>query len=494
MKGGMTLPRLLLLLAEVIMFAILAVAASSHFGLADGTRITAAFLVAYLIPRVVLTRARATSTTALVLLLLLAAFLLWVNYKRLTVWTFFDEYSLQEPNIGGDGRAYYKWALFKYLGNSEEIPIVYPGFPMMMLALWKVFGLNVVWPVALNTMFTLTSVVLTGMTTRRLLSWRVKARPETLLWGGMALSLLLFYYFMMGTAILKEASIFISTAMAGYVLASMGADDKERHSPWRDLVLLVMACLLLGFVRTTYLYFVALGVVVMSLGHLRRDWRMSLAMLAIIAVSLLLGNVFSSYSFDRHAEIAGGGWNMQRFYVVGESRSFYHDLLNYYFLYPTWHKVLMLPLTMSVQFVIPLPWTYYETSSTINVLSRMTYGWYVVGGISLFYFLYVSWRREGNMGYWPWWAALSFAAVSYVVAGSVARYVSPIQPLFVPVAMYVICRLWEGHWRRAFVWWSVFYVILVAATLLFCLEIQQAAISKMLHTRSLQHYLQGIPY
>jgi hypothetical protein len=60
--------------------------------------------------------------------------------------------------------------------------------------------------------------------------------------------------------------------------------------------------------------------------------------------------------------------------------------------------------------------------------------------------------------------------------------------------MFVLCRLWEGHWRKAFLWWSVFYVILLATALVLSLEIQQATISKMLHTRSLVHYWQDIPY
>ena len=74
---------------------------------------------------------------------------------------------------------------------------------------------------------------------------------------------------------------------------------------------------------------------------------------------------------------------------------------------------------------------------------------------------------------------------------SVARYVSPIQPLFAPVAMYVICRLFEGRWRKAFMIWAVFFTVLLVSALLLCLEIQQAAISKMLHTQSLLHYLRG---
>lgn len=185
---------------------------------------------------------------------------------------------------------------------------------------------------------------------------------------------------------------------------------------------------------------------------------------------------------------------MQRFYVIGESQQFYHDLLNFYFLRPYWYKMLMLPLTMSVQFFIPFPWTYYENPSLINVLARLTYGWYVVGGVALFYFMVISWRKGEHMGIWPWWPAMTYAAMACVMAGSVARYVVPIYPLFVPVAMFVLCRLYEGRWRKQFVWWSVCYVVVVTVVLLLCLEIQQATFSKMLHTQSLTNYLKGLPY
>ena len=494
MRRGTTLPRMLLLLGEVLLFAIIAVMATSGFGLADGAKITAAYLVAYLVPRTVLTRARGTSTSARVVLLALTVLLIYINYHRLAGWVFFDDFSLEMPNLDGDGRGYYKWALNKYDGRVPATGMAFPGFPLMMLALWKVFGLSVVWPQAMNLMFTLTSVVLTGMTTRRLLSHRVSVSPAALLTGGMLLCCLLMYYFVMGTSILKEGSIMIAISMAGFALAAMEADDLERHSQRRDFVLFVMACALLAMVRTTYLYFVLLGLIMMTLSHPRRDWRMSVIMLGVIVAALLGGNALAAYSFDRHAEIAGGGWNMQRFYVTGESAQFYHDMLNYYFLYSVWHKALMLPLTMSVQFIIPFPWCYYETPTLLNTLGRLTYGWYIIGGFSLFYFCCVSWRRDSNMGWWPWWAALAYAAIAYITAGSVARYVVPVQPLFIPVAMFVLCRLWEGQWRKAFLWWCVGFVILLTVALLFCLEIQQATFSKMLGTRSLLHYLQGIPY
>jgi len=492
LRDDISLPGMLLMLAEVILFAVLAVISSRHFGLADGAKITVAYLVAYVVPRIVLRRDRAWSWMSSVILFLLACFLVYLDYKRLTIYTLVDGYSLQEPNVVGDARRYYKWALNQYDGRYEPFKVAFPGFPLMLVGLWKMFGLSVIWPQAMNLMFTLMSVVFTGKLTRRLLSHRVTVSPRYLLAGGMLMTCLLSFYLVMGTAILKEGSVFMAMMIAAFVLSSMASGEEERHHPYRDMALFALACITLGLVRTTYLYFIALGVMLMALPHWRRDWNFSLALLLIAGLSLFLGNQLSYYSFDRHAEIASGGWNMQRYFVVGESQQFYHDLLNYYFLYPVWHKVLMLPLTMSVQFFIPLPWTFYEQPTLVNTVSRFTYGWYVVGGTALFYYLVMSWRRGDNMGVWPWWPALAYAALAYVVAGSVARYLTPFLPLFVPVTMYVLCHVYEGHWRKSFIWWWVVLPFVIAAVLLLCLEIQQGTISSMLHTQSLVDYLRSL--
>ena len=490
-----SMSRLVLLLVEVLAMAILAVVATSHYGLSDGARITVAYSVAYLVPRLVLTRAKGSSVAAIAVLLVVTALLVYIDFVRLHNWTLFDGFSLVEPNIQGDGRIYYKWALNKYDGRVGPQDVVYPGYPMIILALWRVLGVHVIWPQAMNLMFTLLGVVLTGMTTRRLLSHRVATSPRTLLAAGMALTCLLIYFLVMGTMVIKEGSIILSITMAGYALASMAACDEERRHAVRDMMLMLAACALMSIVRTTYLYFIALGIIVMVVPHWRRDWRTALPMLVMVGVGLVLGSMMSTHSFNHHAEVASGGWNMQRFYVETESQQFYHDLLNYYFLRPVWYKALMLPVTMAVQFIIPLPWTYYGNSTFVNVLSRMSYGWYLVGGTALFYYPFMSWRRsKDNMGAWPWWAALSYAAIAWVMAGSVARYVTPVQPLFVPVAVFVLCRLREGHWRKAFTIWAICFVVLIASSLLLCLEIQQATISKWLHTDSLVHYIKGSPF
>lgn len=136
----LNMPRLILLLAEVITFAILAVVASSHFGIADGMGITAAYLVAYLVPCLLLSHARGASTTARVVLLALTVLMMVAAYSNLLRWTMPEECNLQLPDLKADARNFYKWALYHNGYQVDEPGVIFPGFPMMILALWKVLG------------------------------------------------------------------------------------------------------------------------------------------------------------------------------------------------------------------------------------------------------------------------------------------------------------------------------------------------------------------
>lgn len=483
--------RMVLLLLEMIAVATLAMVASSHFGIADGARITAAFAVAYVVPLVLLRRARGTSDAAHLLLLLLAVFLSWVALDSMQHWIELDGYSLQRPNLHDDSRRYYKWALHHYDGSVGPASSVFPGFPLMMLALWKLFGLSVIWPLAMNMMCTMTSVVLTGMTTRRLLSHRVKLPLQVLLLGGMLLPCLMPYYLMSGISILKEGIIFLSVSMAGFSLSSMVTVDEDRFSLWRDIVTFVVACLLVALVRTTFLYVLLLGLFIMTLPHWRRDWILTLCLTVMIIVLLFVGNYFASYSFDRHAEIVSGGWNMQRIYF---KNTFYTSVIGYYFLYSPWHKFLMLPVTMPLQFILPLPWVPPGSASNLlTIFCRVTYGWYLIGGVFVFYALFLSWRRDGSMGVWPWWPMIYYVALAYVMGGVMARYLLPAVPLIVPVVVYVLCRVYEGRWRRMFTWWMIFLVVTMTLVLLACLEMQTGAVSSFLHVDRIIPYPRTYP-
>lgn len=467
------MPKLLLLIAEALAVVILAIVSVNYFGWGDGARITGSFLIAYLVPRVILTRSRGYSVAAGVVLLMVAALCMSFDIMRMLLWTKYEEFSLAFPNIGGDGRNYFKWALAIYNGTTPPEMQYNPGISVVIVGLWKIFGVSVIWPMALNLMCTLTSIVLTGLTTRRLLTGRVVSSPTSLVLTGIILSAVLFHYLITGTSMLKEGLVFGAMAMVGFALASMAAIDEERHALWRDIILLVVAGLILAVVRASYIYFVMLGLVLMALPHWRRDWPMALGIMALLAVMLLAGRHLALYSIERHSDVVSGGWNMNRFYINSAAQQSYKSLLGYYFLYSPLHRMFMLPLTMSAQFLLPLPWTQLSGLGFFTFFSRLTWGWYFVGGLAAFYYFFISWRRHDNMGIWPWWPALVFAGIAYVMGGSVARYVLPVQALLIPVAVYVLARLGEGRWRRQFRIWTILFIVLLIAALIISFKFKQ---------------------
>ena len=470
----LTMPKLLLLIVEAIAVAILAIVATHLFGWNDGMKITISFFIAYLVPRVILTRARGYSVAAGFILLAVAVMIVPFDIFRLLQWTRLDEFTLAFPDIQGDGRTYYKGALAMYNSSlTSQNSLIQPGFSMMIVGLWKLFGVSVVWPQAMNLMFTLTSLVLTGLTTRRLLTGRMAMSASSLVVLGMALCAMLCHYFVIGTSLLKEGTIYLAMALAGFSLAAMAACDEERHSPWRDIILLALAAMLITIVRASYLYFLMLGVALMAIPNWRRDWLMALGAIAVLVLLLAAGRYLELYSIERHGEVIGGGWNMNRFYINSETQQPYKSLLGYYFLYSPLHRLFMLPIPLAAQFVSPLPWTHLGGISYVNLISRFTWGWYFIGGTALFYFLVLSWRRHENMGAWAWWPALVFAAIAHVMAGSVIRYVLPIQPFFVPMAAFVLGRCHEGRWRRQFHIWAIIYIILLLVALVISFKFKQ---------------------
>lgn len=460
----MTMTGMLLMLAEVLAVAVLAMVASRHFGLADGLRITVSYLVAYLVPLMLLKRARGTSLAAHAVLFAMTVFVGFVAFDCLVSWTAPDGYSLQRPDLSADARNYYKWALNEYDGSTDYTAGSFPGFPLMMMVLWKVLGLSVIWPQAMNMMFTLTSVVLTGMMTRRVLGQRLPLSSRTLVLAGMLLMCLLSYYLMSGIIILKEASIFLSVTMAGYALSAMVSGDDERHRLWWDIVVFLLACVLLAFVRTTFLYLLAVGVILVALPHWRRDWALAVCLLLAIAIFMVIGNHFAAYSFNRHAEIVEGGWNMQRHFNT--EKLYYKSFLGFYFLYSPWHRLLLLPMTMAMQFILPFPVPWMPAGDTPYLLcffSRMTYGWYIFGGTVLFYCLFVSWRRHHNIGVWAWWPVIVYMGMAYVMGGTMARYMLPFQPLMVPMVLFVLYQVYKGRWRKSYIIWIIAILLIMLA-------------------------------
>ena len=198
--------------------------------------------------------------------------------------------------------------------------------------------------------------------------------------------------------------------------------------------------------------------------------------MAIVALAMtLLFNYLFCYTLEHQFDMVEGGKAVARDFEMGISQQPYQHIIGEYYNYPKLERVFLLPISMGVQYIIPFPWLYgYDNASVLSLLPRMRMMWYFVGGMCLFYYLYivVAHFNTFNLGMWAWWPLVVFMIMSFLTGGLVSRYALPIQPLFVVVATYVIFLIKEGHFRRQFTILMVIYVLVLVATLVFCYHLQ----------------------
>lgn len=451
----------------------LAVVSGVLFAPVDALSVTIALATAYAVPQLVYrSRNWCTPTGKLVLsgvsllMVALAVYSIWRSTVALDL-------PLSHPHLFSDAAAYYNWSLNRYIGISPQSQVAFPGFPFIMLVMFKLLGPSIVWPLAMNLMFTLLTIVVIAATTVRLLAARVPQSRQWLATAAICFMVTLMYFLSQGLRIQKEAMLYLAISLAGYVLAGMnGTDGQVRWLSRKDWAIWAVACVMMMLGRTTYLYFAALGLGLVALAHWRSNWRNAVVMGAIVAVAFVVGNMFARYSIDGHMQIVGGGYYMQTgFLKRGTETQPYLDLVGRYFYYPIWHRLALLPLTCSVQFIIPFPWL-YTTPTVLELFPRLAWGWYAVGGTALYYYFFMSWRRQLGLGAWGWWPAIMFVLIAYVFAGRVSRYILPVEPLTVSLAVYITALLRQGRLRKSFTTWAVCFVIVLAATLVVCHSIQ----------------------
>lgn len=453
---------------ELAMMCVLLVASLSAFG-TSGIGVACAFAVAYGVPRWLYARlSGGEEKGALVLAVAGFALVAWA-VCNIYGWTEAVGHALSDPQIHSDDNSYYRWALHHYDGSVEEIDTKFIGFPLMILLSWMLFGHSIVWPIAINVMLTLLTIVLTGQMAGRVLAGRVKADRAHVAYLAMLGTALLCYWMSHGAMLLKEPLTYFAVALAAYSVARMKAVRAESDGRmWADIALFVIAIAILSISRTGVIYFVMAGVVLTMMDN-RQMWRYGTMLLGFSLVGIGVG-IYWSNGFSAEVQmriVAGtnaGGDIMNNIY---KAHGAYGEAMSHYFELPIWQKLLLLPVTCIVQLFIPFPWPGVEGLGIGSLATRFQWGWYAIAGVALFYIFRLSWKKQ-SLGWWALWPFVCFAAAAFSTGGAVSRYILPYQPLFVVVAVWVICKYREGHWRRSFRIWLACYSLLVAAILIFC--------------------------
>ena len=476
------------LAAELLALLLVAVVTCCCMPLAQAARMIIALAVAYALPCWFYHHGDHATPLGRGVLLVAALWLAAIAIPFVWQCTVGSGASFAMPDLCCDANDYYNWALAQYDGSAVKPKMTFWGYPILIVALWKVLGVNVIWPVVMNVMATLFTIVLAGRLAARL-DYEHRERVATL---AMASLTLMGFFMSQGAQMLKEPWVYLAMTLIAYGLmpASPPAPVlSKRKTTSRHYSLFIihysliysLGCLILAAVRAKYINFLFIGLFMMLVAGLMSPqlpegganrcspFRESggLRLLLLFAITLFfwwLGMVMTDhYTIIQQVNNVTGENGMATIFAP---EGVYQRILGDYFHYPVWKKLLYLPATCGVQWIIPFPWMPEgEHASWLSMVPRLRLGWYILSGVLLYFYLFRSWRRGWQWAIWAWFPMLCYVGIAYMTAGTVSRYLLAFQPWWMALSALTLLNCWR---LRSFRLFMLAYLLAFAAILITC--------------------------
>ncbi|MCM1337271.1 MAG: hypothetical protein NC187_01125 [Candidatus Amulumruptor caecigallinarius] len=390
-------------------------------------------------------RSAAGRITLLVTWLLLS----WGAAANLHQWTVACGHTVTDPLLTCDDDFTARQTALEWLGFDTE---TYYGFivhqyAVLLAGLIKVFGLTVMPALGLSMLATLLSVVLTGVLAVRIAGETPRQdngaavrSPQWMAACAMIMIAAQAYWLTMGTLMMKESLVGL-----GMVLSLTGLTVLWRPAATRAHTLLLAAMVVCGLLLTGLLRLpMAMMAAGASLFMLRRDNLRGVAAVIVLAVivwalmqTLDVALQPSLYFNDDAIESAYFEYFNER-----ETQAGYMRLIGDYSSWPWLRRILWMPVSVAVQWVIPLAWNAAADVHRAYTLAYAHQGWvwYAEGGLALSWLVTAlggSIRKRHplslaeRMGLW---LAAVWGGIAVMYGGSVSRYLLPMMPVAVCLA------------------------------------------------------------
>lgn len=370
--------------------------------------------------------------------------------------------------LNSDALRYFTYAENLYDGDFSAVFGDFLGIPIITAALWIVLGKSIVWALAACMALTLMAISLSGRLAAILLR---HSRPSSAL--AMALTAAVCHFTGQGMVLLKEPLIYLAFLLTAIPLAHFYMGNRISA---RLIVTFVVGCILTALVRSHALHFVTLGLFMFLPMQFTRKRILTVAVATVCIFACVAGGGYLSHTgTEKHSNIVSGSGSMPESYLGDDSRyDGYKSLLGDYYNRPIYQRIALLPATAAVQYAVPFPWNFKRDTEFgySQALNHIAWPWYAIGGIILFYFIWLWWRKSAPLRLWALWAAVCWLIPAYLFGGSVSRYVMPFIPTLVPLALVVIGELRSRRHITPFKWWAVSYTIVLLLALSACFFIQ----------------------
>lgn len=355
------------------------------------------------------------------------------------------------------------WQWSCYFAFGDIIPtqnITSVGY--FFAPLLYVFGRTIAVPVLFCSICYMLTPIVVGSIAMRLTSDR-----------RIALAAMLFtacqcFLFAQSTMLIKDCPVTLGMGVIIYyiVVAATG-----RQLDLGAGIALLSAITALSLLRPQSLLFISVAAILITAPSGRR----SIAWGAGIAVTAIAFHIFS-YTAILPSNILRV---IQHSVTTHEAITFiqpnpyavpFDNMFGDYTQIPFYKKLMILPLTVALQFLLPFPWNFGRDTiyGPAEGIAHFGFPWYLAGALIL-YWLFVCMRRAPRpMQMTVLTGVLFTVATAYMTSGRIARYCLPYLPMLLPAAAYVaVCIRRRSLW----IWLGVFSVLL-AATLMVCHHLQ----------------------
>lgn len=361
-----------------------------------------------------------------------------------------------------DAWRYYADAL-SVMGHESGVPceLKSHGYGLIISWVWHLTGITIVSPLVLNMLFVLLAIIVSGGIAWRLLKETTSKSGQWVAACAMIMTASVCYFLNSGTLLLKEAGVIFAFSLIAYSLIS----QTETFGPnWIDIALFLVGSILVAMLRTNYLIMPIVGAIMLL------RWNKSIviktSVMIVITVACWIGVsawLYSSYS--EAPEIAskimvGHGLNSS-FFLDNPDHRAYNAIVDGYFEFPWWKKVLMLPMSAAVQYLIPLPWGWGDDIQFGYSLAyaHVSYPWYAIGGLVVYFVISQMRKAPRALARFVAWGGLMWLVPAFLFAGTVSRYALPMLPILIPGAVYVMAQ-WS-QMPRIKLWITCYIVLLV---------------------------------
>lgn len=351
------------------------------------------------------------------------------------------------------------------------------GYGMLIASLWQVTGVTIVAPLIVNMLCVLSCILLSGMIAWRLLSSEINKSSKWIMSCAMLLTALVCYYVNSGTILLKDALICVAMALITLKFTDLLRPVAQLREKYILSIGFVLGIILLMFLRPKFILYAIIGILVLNRWKDRISWIRGLVLIVGCIITLYGASILlSGYDIGQETgDLMLGSSTGEAFFAENPQHIYSNKILGEYLDFPWWKYLLYMPLCALIQFLIPFPWGFeYGIEFGYSLYyARISYPWYIIGGIILYYVL-VKWRQSPKeLSLMFLWGFLMWLVPVYLFAGTVSRYALPMLPALIPAAVYVLKRYGK---LRSFHVWIAGYVIALICVLIVCYNLQQSAI------------------